>query len=130
MATVPAAPHTAPVINEERGPKWCHNWHPYLPARRAGPNMPRYFFHVISGEIRQTDAEGKELPGDQSAFDHVISGLQDCERRHWASRSTPAPIPSKSRPNMETSFSRFLWTFPSFKQERNESGVTAMPGRF
>ena len=38
--------------------------------------MPRYFFHVISGEIRQTDAEGKELPGDQSAFDHVISGLQ------------------------------------------------------
>jgi hypothetical protein len=39
--------------------------------------MPRYFFHVISGEIHQTDAEGKELPGDQSAFDHVISGLQE-----------------------------------------------------
>ncbi len=45
--------------------------------------MPRYFFHVISGEIRQTDTEGKELPGDQSAFDHVISGLQGL-------RATPA----------------------------------------
>jgi len=39
----------------------------------------------MSGEIRQTDA----VPGDQSAFDHVISGLR---ATHCASRSTPAPI--------------------------------------
>jgi len=102
---------TKPVINEERGPKWCHNWHPYLPDRRAGPNMPRYFFHVMSGEIRQTDA----VPGDQSAFDHVISGLR---ATHCASRSTPAPIPSKSRPNAGMSFSRYPWTSPSLKRER------------
>jgi hypothetical protein len=41
-----------------------------------GQGMPRYFFHVLSGEIRQPDKEGKELPGDQSAFDYAVLGLQ------------------------------------------------------
>ena len=39
--------------------------------------MPRYFFHVISGDLRQPDNEGKELPGDQSAFDYAVTGLQE-----------------------------------------------------
>ena len=38
--------------------------------------MPRYFFHAISGDVRQPDDVGRELPGDQSAFDHAVSGLQ------------------------------------------------------
>ena len=85
--------------------------------------MPRYFFHVISGEIRQTDAEGKELPGDQSAFDHVISGLQGAASDAIGQADQRQRLSCRSRDRTwETSFSRFLMdTSPSFKRERAEN---------
>jgi hypothetical protein len=51
----------------------CDAGGPQAVNAKRGAALPRYFLPIVDGDHRQPDAEGIDLPGDQAAFDHVIS---------------------------------------------------------
>jgi hypothetical protein len=48
--------------------------------------MPLYFFHLLSGDLRQPYTRGVDLPGDQAAFDHAVKVLQEKLRTYRSKR--------------------------------------------